>query len=165
LLARAIVPVAVFFILSACGGSTQRKGASSRVVHGPGFSFSIPYGWSAHRTERALVARRGNATVSATTFAILKPYHPAEFSRAAKELDRVAAKLAAQSGGSVTGRMTTTVDGRRIRAYDLATSVLRLKIGFVLIERREYQLLCQTPKGSADPDGACKLLFESFSSA
>ena len=125
----------------------------------------MPVGWSTHRSERALVARRGKATVSATTFELVKPYDPAKFGSAAKELDRVAAKLAAQSGGRVTAQTTTTVDRRRIRAYELSTSVLRLKIGFVLVDRREFQLLCQTPKPVNDPDGACALLFDSFAAS
>lgn len=164
-MARAFLPFAVLFILSACGGSPQREALSSRVVHGPGFSFSVPLGWNTRRTERALVARKGQATVSATTFPLLKPYDPAKFARAAKELDGVAAKLAAQSGGTVTNRTTTTVDDRKIRAYELSTSALRLKIGFVLVAQREFQLLCQTPKSENDPDGACALLFDSFAAS
>ena len=94
----------------------------------------------------------------------MKPYDPARFAAAARELDQVAARLAAQSGGTVIDRATTTVDGRRIRAYDLATPTLRLHIGFVLVGKREYQLLCQRPAGTHDPDGACALLFRSFAS-
>ncbi len=134
---------------------------------GPGFRFSVPAGWTVQRTLRAVAARRGSALVSATTFTLLKPYSPALFSRAAKELDGVAAKLAAQSKGKLTERATTTVDGRRIRAYRFTGrpstgAPYEERIGFVLQGRREVQLLCQAASGAGDPDGACALLFASF---
>jgi hypothetical protein len=85
------------------------------------------------------------------------------FDAVAKELDGVAAKLAAQAGGKVTERVTTTVDGRKIRAYRYTGGPTETRIGFVLDGKDEYQLLCQVPEGASDPDGACALLFDSFS--
>ena len=98
---------------------------------------------------------------------LLKSYSPALFTRVAQELDGVAAKLAAQSRGKLTERATTTVDGRRIRAYRFtgrpATGAAYAeRIGFVLQGKREYQLLCQAATGAGDPGGACALLFASF---
>jgi hypothetical protein len=137
------------------------------VVAGPGFRFSVPVGWTVQRTLRAVGARRDSAIVSATVFTLLKPYSPALYARAASELDGVAAKLAAQSNGEVTERTTTTVDGRRIRAYRFTGrphegAAYDERIGFVLRGRREVQLLCQAASGAGDPDGACALLFATF---
>lgn len=137
------------------------------MVDGPGFRFSVPSGWTVQRTARAVGARRDSSLVSATAFALLKPYSPALFARAAKELDGVAAELAARSHGELKAQGTTTVDGRRIRAYRFtgrpATgAAYEERIGFVLEGKREYQLLCQAASGAGDPDGACALLFKSF---
>ena len=134
---------------------------------GPGFQLFVPAGWTVRRTLRAVSARRGSALVSATAFTLLKPYSPALFSRAARELDGVAADLAAQSKGKLTERATTTVDGMRIRAYRFTGrpptgAAYEERIGFVLQGKREVQLLCQAASGAGDPDGACALLFASF---
>jgi hypothetical protein len=151
----------VLSILSACGGATQPEPVSTRVLQGPGFSFSAPSHWVASRTARATAARRGTAVVSATAFTLLKPYRPALFGAAAKELDGVAEQLASQAGKPLAERQTTTVDGRRIRAYRFGTT----RIGFVLDGKREFQLLCRMPPDGTDADGACKLLFSTFSVA
>jgi hypothetical protein len=145
-------------ILSACGGGTSQEPNSTRVLHGPGFSFAAPRDWSASRGPRATVARRGKSVVSATTFTLLKPYRPALFDAAARELDGIAERLAAQAGETLTERTTTTVDGKQIRAYRFGTT----RIGFLLDGKREFQLLCRMPPEGADADGACKLLFSTF---
>ena len=62
-----------------------------------------------------------------------------------------------------TESKTTTVDGGKIRAYRFEAKGLQTRVGFVLRGKREYQLLCQASSG--DPDGACALLFSSFSAA
>ena len=61
----------------------------------------------------------------------------------------------------LTQKQTIEVDGRRIRAYRFGST----RIGFVLRGKREYQLLCQLPPAGDDTDGACDLLFKSFSLA
>ena len=108
--------------------------------------------------------------MSATAFTLLKPYSPKLFALAAKELDKVAANLAAQAHGTLTESATVTVDGRRIRAYRLTVRPTSGKayderIGFVLQGKHEYQLLCRAPAGAGDPDGACALLYASFTTA
>jgi hypothetical protein len=115
------------------------------------------------RPANGVVARKGDFRVSATTFPLLKTYEPGMFDAVARELDGVAAKLAAQAGGKVTEEVTTTVDGRKIRAYRYSGGRTETRIGFVLDGKREYQLLCEVPTGASDPDGACTLLFDSFS--
>ncbi len=162
MLARGLIPLAFLFILAACGGSARHKAQATQRARGPGFTFAAPAGWHVAAGANAVVARKGGALVSATRFPLVKPYRPALFAKAAKELDRVAAELAARSHAKLTESETTTVDGRRIRAYRLAARSYDDRIGFLLVGKREYQLLCQAGAGSGDPDGACGLLFSSF---
>jgi hypothetical protein len=125
------------------------------VIRGPGFTFSAPAGWRASRSQRSLTVKRGGGRVSVTTYTLQKPYSPALFAAAAKELDGVAAKLAAAAGTKLEARQTLKVAGEKIRAYRFGTT----RIGFVLVGKREYQLLCE------DAGTACDLLFKSFSVA
>ena len=152
----------MLFILAACGGSTKAPPAAARLLQGPGFRFSVPPGWTIRRGEGVLAAQSGEAAVSATTFTLLKRYDPSLFARAAAELDRNATKLAVQAHGTLTEKTTVVVDGRKVRAYRYTARGFETRIGFVLDGKREVQLLCRAPTGSADPDGACALLFGSF---
>lgn len=93
------------------------------------------------------------------TFSLLKPYRPDQFAAVTKELDRDAEQLAAQAGKPLKTRETTTVAGMKIRAYRYGTT----RIGFVLVDKLEYQLLCRLGSDGGDPDGACAMLFSSFS--
>jgi hypothetical protein len=166
-----IVVLAVPFALAACGGaSKQGQTAGNAVVKGVGYQFEAPSGWttksSATSTEVRLDAA-GRTMVSATVFTLLKPYSPTMFARTAKELDRVAAKLALQSNSTLSESTTVTVDGKKIRAYRLTVHPASgpsfdERIGFVLLGKREYQLLCRAPVGTGDPNGACALLYETF---
>ena len=122
-------------------------------MRGPGFSFAVPGGWHTSRTQRAVSSSNGKAQVSVTTYTLQKAYRPAIFAAAARELDRVAGQLAAQAGEKVTERRTVEVAGQKVRAYRFGST----RIGFVLVGKREYQLLCR------DPGSACDLLFQSFS--
>jgi hypothetical protein len=164
LLAKAVLPLGVLFILSACGGSEKSTVGPTQGVRGAGFTVQFPGGWKVTGAgQDKVTARKGGELVSVTAFRLLKPYDPAKFEAAAKELDGIAAKLAAQAGGVLTEKTTTTVDGRRVRAYRYAEDASRIRVGFVLAGKREYQLLCRLHAGNADPDGACALLFDSFS--
>ena len=58
--------------------------------------------------------------------------------------------------------MTTTVDGRKIRAYRYTGGGGSMRIGFVLDGTREYQLFCRLPAEATDPAAGCALLFDSF---
>ncbi len=168
LVLAAIVPL----LLVACGGSAKHSQAPAArtVVKGFGFQFQAPAGWKTKSTGMATEARRdaaGRTSVSATAFTLLKPYSPKLFAKAAKELDGIAAKLAVQSKSKLSESKTIVVDGQRVRAYRLtvhpaAGLPFDERIGFVLLGKREYQLLCRAPVGSADPDGGCGLLYSSF---
>ena len=96
--------------------------------------------------------------MAVSVFALRKPYVPGQFDLATAELDRVAAKLVADSHGKLTESVTTTLAGRKARAYRYTTAKGELRIGFVLAGRHEFELFCQDAK-----DSACALLFSSFS--
>ena len=129
-------------------------------MRGNGFTIQAPAGWQVARTARVVTARRGSALVSVSVFPLVKAYDPAIFDRAAKELDGVARRLAERAGGTITESRTTTVDGRKIRAYRFQAKGLETRVGFVLRGKREYQLLCRRPL--AGDDGACRELVASF---
>jgi hypothetical protein len=153
-----LVPLALISILAACGGGTQNEAASTRVLHGTGFSFSVPKAWRSFISTRVVRAASGRSEVSVQTFSLLRPYKPEQFAAVTKELDRDAQQLAAQAGKPLETRETTTVAGMKIRAYRYGTT----RIGFVLVDKLEYQLLCRLGSGGTDPDGACAMLFSSF---
>jgi hypothetical protein len=165
-----IVAALLLPALGACGGGSKPSGAAGNaVVKASGFRFEAPSAWTTSRTTTAVTVRRDRDTfVSATSFALLKPYSPTLFARAAKELDGIADKLAVQSHSRIAERKTISVAGEPVRAYRLtvkpvAGTPFDERIAFVLRGKREIQLLCHAPVGSGDPDGACALLYSTFS--
>jgi hypothetical protein len=157
-LARAGLPLALVFILSACGGGTKSTVVSTRVVHGPGYSFTAPSGWKTTRTLRTVAVSGEGSSVSVITSTLQKPYRPALFAAATRELDGLAAKLAAEVGKPLSQKQTVEVGGQKIRAYRFGSA----RVGFFFVDRREYELLCRLPTDGRDARGACALLFESF---
>jgi hypothetical protein len=153
LLAKAVIPVAVLFILAGCRGSTAQTTTTGTVVSGSGFTVEVPQGWTVSRPRATVVGRHGGEIVSVTRFSLRKPYDPGQFDAVAKTLDAVVARLAKAAGGAVEKSVTTTVSGRKIRAYDYDNGK---RIGFVLDGSSEYQLYC------ARGGDACDLLFGSF---
>lgn len=114
-------------------------------------------GWKVLQTQRSTTAAGGGSVVSVTVFSLRKPYTPSLFGSAAVELDHVAAKLVADSHGTLTESVTTTVAGQKARTYRYSTAAYEARIGFVLAGRHEYELFCRDAKNPA-----CDLLFVSF---
>ena len=152
MLAKAVLPLVVLFILSACGGSSRETVAQGVQVRGNGYSFERPRGWGMERPANGAVARHGDELVSVTRFPLRKAYDAALFDEVAKELDRLAGRLADRAGTSLAASETVTVAGRKIRAYRYGDE----RIGFVLQGTREYQLYC------VRAEAACELLFSTF---
>ena len=96
--------------------------------------------------------------MSITHYPLRQDYTPAKFAQAVPQLDAVAAGLAADAHEQLAGKATETVGGERSRVYRYGGT----RVGFVLSGTDEYELLCRAP-GGGDPDGACALLFSSFS--
>jgi hypothetical protein len=147
-------------VLAGCGGGAK----PAVTLRGDGFSFAAPGGWKVTRAGTSLTALRGRRAVSVTTFRLARPYSRKQWHAAVKELDGVAAKLAAELHGTVAAARTVTAGGVAARQYDLAFTKdgrrLVERTTFVLLGRREYQLLCRFEAGKKEP--ACALLERSF---
>lgn len=152
-------------LAAGCGGESERERA--QTIHGSGFSFAAPSGWSVERGARTVQAVDAGEAVAVTTFRLARPYRAELWPRVVPELDAVANRLARELGGRVSRRETSVVDTRRARVYDLAGARdATRRIGFVLNGRVEYQLLCrwrgdeQTTLASRLT--ACETLFATF---
>ena len=156
--------------LSACGGggssSTSRKG--EQVVRGTGFSFRAPADWKIVRRNSTVGASPrplAPEVVSVSVFRTTKPYTPALFQKAAKELDGVADALARRLHGTVQSKATVRLHGQKVRQYVIAykkgeDDVLE-RITFLFKGRTEYYLLCQW-KASDDEPATCSRLQSTF---
>jgi len=93
-------------------------------------------------------------------FRLLRAYEPARRAAVARELDRVAARVAAQLKGSVRSRRSLETGGLDARSYVIDFDGKTEEITFALDGRREYQLLCRrTANGD---DAPCVELLRSF---
>jgi hypothetical protein len=137
-----------------CGGSGSHS--STQQLSGDGFSFEAPTGWAVTRAARSITARKADELVSVTIFRLARPVTPALRAEANAELDRVAAQLAKQEGGTVEKPRTEQIAGRDVRVYEIARPSANERIGFLLDGRREYQLYCRR---TGSP---CDRLFSSF---
>jgi hypothetical protein len=101
--------------------------------------------------------------VSVSTFPLLHPYKASLFGAATRELDRDARQLAKRLGGTVAKSSTVTLDGVKSRQYELdyrsGGTDYRQRITFVLLGKREYQLLC---RWTGDEPSACPQLEKTF---
>lgn len=146
--------LAVALILAGCGGS----GSSNwQQVQEGGYTYNAPAAWTvagARATDGPI------ALIEVRVFQLLRAYDPARRAAASGELDRVAARIAAQLKGAISSRRALEVDGRDARTYVIAYRGKIEEITFVLRGRREYELLCRRPAGA---DGApCAELLRSF---
>jgi hypothetical protein len=136
-----------------------------RSVHGTGYVFSAPAGWSLSRSPRQVQLTKGFAVLSVTRFPLLRAYRAELWVRVLPELDRAAADIAKQQNGAVRNPLTLTIAGQRARRYDVAYErggrKLVERISFVLRGKTEYLLLCRyTSGGDTTP---CGRLLATFS--
>lgn len=134
------------------------------TVQGDGYHFDAPAGWTVTHTGTSVAAAHGSQTISVTTFRLRKPYRAELWKQAVKELDGVAAKLAAELHGTLVTSRSVKLGGAPARQYELAFTKngerLVEQITFVLRGRREYELLCRYKAGKDEP--ACAQLLVSF---
>jgi hypothetical protein len=144
-----------------CGGGGS---VSEQPLRGAGYTFSAPAGWQASRGGRETHASRGVAVVSVSRYDLLRRFRPELWSRILPELDRAAAEVAKQQGGTVSKSETVTVAGRRARRYDVDYErdgkQLVERIAFVLRAKTEYLLLCRYERGG--DTRACERLLATF---
>ena len=133
-----------------------------QAVRGTGFAFQAPVGWKVERKHTSTAASHGKIyRIEVLRFTLVKAYRVANFHAVSGELDGVAGKLAAQLKGRVVRRSTVQLAGRKARSYRIDYGPGKTdEIGFVLIAKTEYQLLCRRPAGGSD--SACTTFFSSF---
>src|ERR1051326_1817949 len=102
-------------ILAGCGGSSRPNLAKKwQTVMGTGFRFQAPRGWKVSGTS----ASRGSELVQVASFRLVRPYADSLFDRVAVELQTRMAAVAAQTGGTISGRSTVTAAGVRSHPHD-----------------------------------------------
>ncbi len=149
-------------ILAGCGGSSEPK-AHTQVVKAPGFTFRAPTGWKVARSTRGASASRDSELVQISTFPLIRPYTDSLFDRVAGELDLRMKTIAKETGGTLSGTKTVTAGGVRAHRYEVKVDGHVDQYTFVLIGKREYQLLCRFRTSST---GAfCTDLLTSFQPA
>jgi hypothetical protein len=147
-------------ILAGCGGGGKPE-PSTQIVNGAGYAFAAPAGWTVTRSKGSSAAANGDVDrVEVLTFRLVRPYVASRFRAAARELDSVIARIAAQLDGHVTQRRTIRVAGRKVRSYVIAYDGKTQEITFVLDGRQEHQLLCR--RLATGGDEACRSLLSSF---
>jgi hypothetical protein len=122
----------------------------------------VPTGWTVARSGNSVAASSGSLDLlEVLSFTLEKPYSPALFPAASRELDRIAARLAGQLSGHLAERATTEVSGRKVRSYRIEYGGGKTQqIVFVLNGKDEYELLCR--RGTAASGSDCSRLFSSF---
>ncbi len=161
--------------LVGCGGDGEAEivvapPVAMKTVSGPGFTFQAEQAREIARTPRSvtvLPAEAGSQELeSVTIFRLVKPFRPALWPQAAKELDGVAARLAASLGGELErAPKTVRIAGLHGRQYEIGYeregARLRQRLTLLLSRRTEYQLLCRWEAAAEMPD-ACSELEASF---
>ena len=111
----------------------------------------------------------GPESVAVAVFRLAKPFRPALWDEAVRELNDVAARLAERLGPTalVARSDSATLDGRRARSYAITYRrdgrAMEDRVVFVLRARREYQLTCRILVDGDDADvEACDELRRSF---
>src|SRR6266545_2643381 len=116
-----------FLVLAGCGSGGG--GTAERLVHGRGYAFSAPLGWPLLRSGREVRLTKGIAVLSVARFPLLRAYRPALWGRA-----------------------------RRYEVvYEREGRHLVERLGFVLLGKTEYLLLCRYESGG-DTDPCDRLL-------
>jgi len=162
MLRREYALLVALLILAGCGGSSEPK-AAYQVVTGAGFSFQAPAGWKVEHALRRSEAASGSELVQVVTFALVRPYTAALFTRVTVELDLRMKALAQQTGGRLAGSSVVKAGGVLSHAYTMKVGDHVDEYAFVLDRKREYQLLCRRLASSSDV--FCAHLIKSFALA
>lgn len=149
------------FVAGCAGGGGA---AAEQRVQGSGYSFSAPADWTVSRRGREVRVSNGVELLSVTRFVLLRAYRSELWGTVVPELDRAAEALARQQNGTISDTRTVTISGRRARRYDVVYEhegrKLVERLGFVLLGKTEYLLLCRYERGG-DAE-ACDRLLSSF---
>jgi len=146
-------------ILAGCGGSSAPK-AQMQVVKGASFSFEAPAGWQVERAARGTAASHDSELVQVAAVPLVRVYTDTLFDRVAGELALRMKAIARETGGRLSGPKTVTAAGVRSHRYEVEVGGRLDQYTFVLIGKREYQLLCRYRTSSSD--AFCSDLLTSF---
>ena len=146
-------------ILAGCGHPSEPK-PQSQVVNGASFTFRAPAGWRVEHTANGVAASHGPELVQVATFPLIRPYTDALFDRVAGELAVRMKGIAQETGGTLTATKTVTAAGVRSHLYEVRVAGALDQYIFVLIGKREYQLLCRFRASSVE--SFCADLLTSF---
>jgi hypothetical protein len=149
-------------ILAGCGQSSEPK-VQSQIVKGQSFSFRAPTGWKVQQSARGAVAAHGSDLVQVSAFPLVRPYSSALFDRVAGELAIRMKAIAQETSGTVAGTKTVSAGGVQSHMYEVKVGDHVDQYTFVLIGKREYQLLCRSRSSSAG--SFCSVLLTSFQPA
>jgi hypothetical protein len=144
---RKLIPLAAAAVLAGCGGGGA---AAPKTVSGEGFTFEAPSSWRVVHNAGTASARSEGALLSVTAIGLRRAFRPALWPQVVPELDRVAAEFAQRERGRVTASRTVLIRGRRARQYDIDAPGARERVTFLLVGRREYQLLCTNAEDDCD---------------
>jgi hypothetical protein len=157
LVAAPLAALSVLSVLSGCGGGS--KVVPPQGVSGPGYRFAVPHGWTVKRSRLTVRAASGAEFVAVSTFPLLKAYRPALFTPVEAELRTRMDNIAKTVGATVDPAGAVIVGGVRSHVYRVAASSHVDEYTFVLVGRREYQLVCRASAAGAAP---CRQLQTSF---
>jgi hypothetical protein len=144
-------------LAAGCGASSPA--ASTQSVAAGGFRFAAPSGWSVQRSRLAVTAQHGSELVQVSTFPLTKPYRAALYEKVGPELRGQLVRAAASVGGKVEDAGDVTAAGVRAHVYRVRVGDRVDEYTFVLVGRREYQLLCRASEAGAEP---CTQLQDTF---
>jgi hypothetical protein len=157
---QAMLPIAagglVALMVAGCGGSAAPK---SQRVSASGYRFTAPAGWRVVRTRLAVTVDGGDELVQVSSFPLARPYRAALFAKVVPELKAQLGKATAPVGGTVERAGAVTAAGVRAHVFRVTVGDRVDEYTFVLVGRREYQLLCRSKQANAD---ACRQLQTSF---
>lgn len=111
------------------------------------------------RSRLTVRAAGGPEFVAVSTFPLLKAYRPALFTPVEGELRTRMDNIARSMGGTVDPAGAVVVGGVRSHVYRVSASSHVDEYTFVLVGRREYQLVCRASSAGAAP---CRRLQSSF---
>lgn len=162
--------LALALLAVGCGGGGDEAATTTTVpkeqtLRGIGYSHAAPAGWTPAATQRGTTATGpGSQLLSVGVYKLVKVYVERRFDATAAELDKVAARLAADRKGSLTASETVTVAGRKARSYRIAYATggtdLVQQVTFVLRGTTEWLLVCR--RAATDGDEPCARLLASF---
>jgi hypothetical protein len=150
--ARKLAPLLLAAVVLVAGCGESGGAAPTKQVTG----FRAYSDWQVRHRVRLVEARDGSALVSVSFAPLRQPFDESLWKQVVPEIDERARQLAAATDATLESSTTARISGRRGRVYRLARRGAPRRLGFVLVDRRQYVLYCR------NSEAACDVLFRSF---